>query len=150
MTFEEKTTWVTAIVTLIVPVAYFALILRQLQVVPAEQIAYQKPMLIAIGTSIVLTIVGSILVAIGSAVSAEIRQEGSAKSMDRTDERDVFIGRRGEIVGYYVASAGAVVVLGMTMLQYPYFWIANILYLSFALATVVSSAVKLVAYRRGF
>ena len=41
-------------------------------------------------------------------------------------------------------------VLALTMLQYEYFWIANALYLSFVVATLVSSVVKLVAYHRGF
>jgi len=41
-------------------------------------------------------------------------------------------------------------VLAITMLEYPYFWIANALYLSFVIAALVSSVVKIVAYRRGF
>ena len=40
--------------------------------------------------------------------------------------------------------------LGLAMLEYEYFWIANTLYLSLVAAGLVSSAVKLVAYRRGF
>jgi hypothetical protein len=41
-------------------------------------------------------------------------------------------------------------VLALTMLEYEYFWIASALYLSFVVGTLVSSVVKLVAYRRGF
>ncbi len=41
-------------------------------------------------------------------------------------------------------------VLALTMLEYEYFWIASALYLSFAVGTLVSSAVKLAAYHRGF
>jgi hypothetical protein len=36
------------------------------------------------------------------------------------------------------------------MLEYDYFWIANTLYGSFAVAGLVSGIVKLRAYRRGF
>jgi hypothetical protein len=36
------------------------------------------------------------------------------------------------------------------MLRYDPFWIANALYLSFVVGALVSSAAKLVAYRRGF
>ena len=68
----------------------------------------------------------------------------------RKDERDVSINRRGQSVGYYVSSAGAVAALALTMLEYPYFWIANALYLGFVVATLVGAAVKIVAYRRGF
>jgi hypothetical protein len=61
------------------------------------------------------------------------------------DHRD-----RGELVGYYASSVGVLLALGLTMLKYDYFWIANVLYLSFVIAGAVSAAVKLVAYRRGF
>ena len=116
----------------------------------AADIAYQRPLLIAIGASIVLTIVGSILTGIGTGISAELRGRSASGEIDRKDERDKTISRRGDLIGYYVASAGMVGVLALTMLQYEYFWIANALYLSFVVATLVSSVVKLVAYHRGF
>ena len=84
--------------------------------------------------SIILTILGTIAMAIATAVGAEITGNGSVDDIDRTDERDISISRRGDVVGYYVASAGAVVALILTMLEYDYFWIANTLYLSFAVA----------------
>ena len=43
---------------------------------------------------------------------------------------NVPIGRRGELVGYYVASAGALGVLALAMTRQDQFWIANALYLS--------------------
>ena len=88
--------------------------------------------------------------AIATAVGAEITGTGSVDDIDRKDERDISIGRRGDVVGYYVASTGAVVALILTMLEYDYFWIANTLYLSFAVAGLVAGIVKLRAYRRGF
>ncbi len=149
MTFEEKTQWVYLLVAAIVPAVYFADVLRQLSTTPASQIAYQRPMIIAIVASVLLTIVGSIIAAIGSAISAEIAGR-DASEIDKKDERDVLIGRRGELVGYYVTSVGVVGVLVLTMLEYDYFWLANALYLTFVIAAIVSTAVKLVAYRRGF
>lgn len=150
MPFEEKVTWVEAVVFAIVPVAYFVDVLGQLGQVSASEIAYQRPMLIAIGVSIVLTILGSIAMGIGSGISAEIMEPGSAADIGRTDERDRTIGRRGDLVGYYVSSVGVVGALVLTMLESDYFWIANALYLSFVIASLVSATVKLVAYRRGF
>ena len=143
-------TWVNAVVSAIVPAVYFTIVLGQLAQVPASEIAYQRPMLIAIGVSIVLTILGSIAMGIGSGISAEIMEPGSGADIGRTDERDVTIGRRGELVGYYVSSVGVVGAMALTMLEYDYFWIANTLYLAFVVAAVVSAAVELVAYRRGF
>jgi hypothetical protein len=156
MPFEEKMTWVALVVTAVVAAVYFAVVLPQLSTTPAAEIAYQRPMIIAIVTSIILTILGAIVTAVatavGTAVSAEIRGEGPVKDIeiDRKDERDTHIGRRGELAGYYVASAGMVIVLVITMMQFAYFWIANVLYLSFIAASIVTSVVKLVAYRRGF
>ena len=68
----------------------------------------------------------------------------------RSDERDKQISRRGDLVGFYVSSAGVVLALGITMLEYEHFWIANTLYLSFVVGSVIGSIVKLAAYRRGF
>ena len=150
MPFEEKVTWVGVVVSAVVAAVYFSVILGRLGDAPVIEIAYQRPLLIAIGAVIVLTIVGSIAMGIGTGISAEITGRGSAEDIGRKDERDVRIGRRGELVGYYVASIGMLGVLVLTMLEYDYFWIANALYLSFVVAALVSSAVKLVAYRRGF
>jgi hypothetical protein len=114
------------------------------------EIAYQRLLLIAIGALIVLTIVGTIVTAIGTAIFAEITGSGSVDDVGRDDERDADISRRGELIGYYVSSAGALGVLALAMLRYDQFWIANALYLSFVVGALVASVAKLVAYRRGF
>ena len=150
MPFEEKMTWVNAVVTVIIPVAYFAIMLGRLRDVSAAEITYQWPLLIAIGTSIVLTIVGSILAGIGTGISAELRGRSASDEIDRKDERDKQIRRHGDLIGFYVSSVGMVGVLALTMLEYEYFWIASALYLSFVVGTLVSSVVKIVAYHRGF
>jgi hypothetical protein len=150
MPFEEKTTWVSVVIGLLVPVVYFATVLPQLAETPAADIAYQKPLIIAVVASIILIIVGTIAMAIATAVGAEITGTGSVDDIDRKDERDVSISRRGDVVGYYVASIGAVAALILTMLEQDYFWIANTLYLSFVVASLVAGIVKLRAYRRGF
>ncbi len=150
MPFEEKMTWVSVVVGLLVPLTYVAVVLPQLSDTAAAEIAYQPALVISVVASIVLTIAGAIAMAIATAVGAEITGTGSVDDIDRKDERDVQIGRRGDVVSYYVASVGAVAALIITMLEYEHFWIANTLYLSFALAGVVGGIVKLRAYRRGF
>ncbi len=150
MSFEEKMTWVAVTVTALVSAIYFTVVLGQLGDVPASEIAYQPTLVVAIVASVVMMVIGAIIMAIGTAISAEITGEGSVEDINTKDERDVVISRHGDLIGYYVSSVGVVVVMGLTMLEYDYFWIANALYLSFAIASVVSSAVKLVAYRRGF
>ncbi|KAF0209525.1 MAG: hypothetical protein FD171_250 [Actinobacteria bacterium] len=158
MAFEEKLTWVSAVVSTSVAAVYFSIILGEVRTVPAAEIAYQVPLLIAIGLLVVLTVIGAIVTAIvtaiGAAVTAEITGEGSAEDavddLDRMDERDADINRRGELIGYYVTSAGAVGVMALAMLRYDQFWIANALYLSFVVGALVASVAKLIAYRRGF
>ena len=150
MPFEEKITWVGLVVAVVVPVAYFAIMLGRLGDVSAADISYQWPLLIAIGASIVLTIVGSILAGIGAGISAELKGRRASDDIDRKDERDVRISRRGDLIGFSVSSVGMVGVLALTMLEYDYFWIASALYLSFVVGTFVGSAVKIASYHRGF
>jgi hypothetical protein len=150
MPFEEKITWVNGLVTIVVPVVYFVVMIGRLQSTSASDIGYQRALIIAIVASVVLTIVGSIAAGIGTGISAELRGRKAADDIDRKDERDKTISRRGDLIGYYVASAGMVGVLILTMLETDYFWIANALYLSFVVAMAVSTVVKPVAYRRGF
>jgi len=155
MSFEEKVTWANAVVATAVSAVYFAVVFGQLGRLAASEIAYQWPLLVAIGAGIVLNIVCAILVGIGSGIATGISNAVSGDDLPLEcaylkDERDTVIGRQGELVGYYVLSAGAVAVLALTMLKFDYFWIANVLYLSFVVASVVSSAVKIAAYRRGF
>jgi hypothetical protein len=149
MPFEEKVTWVGLVVAVVVPMAYFAIMLGRLGDVSAADISYQWPLLIAIGVSIVLTIVGSIMAGIGSGISAELHGRSASGDLG-TDERDKQISRHGDRIGFSVSSVGMVGVLALTMLEYEYFWIASALYLSFVVGTLVSSVVKIVAYRRGF
>jgi hypothetical protein len=99
---------------------------------------------------VVLTVIGAIVMSIGTSVTATIHGRKPEDEIDRKDERDKIISRHGDLVGYYVASAGMIGVLVLTMLEADYFWIAGALYLSFVVAMVVSSLVKLVAYHRGF
>jgi hypothetical protein len=150
MPFEEKFTWVSAVVSAGVAAVYFATVIGQVGTIPVAEIAYQRHLLMAIGALIVLTILGTIGMAIGSAISAKITGKGSVDDIDRKDERDADINRRGELIGYYVSSAGALGVLALAMLRCDPFWIANALYLSFVAGALVASAAKLVAYRRGF
>jgi MFS family permease len=143
-------TWVSVVVTILVPAVYFVTVLGRLQDTNAADIAYQRSLITAIIATVILTIAGAIVMAVGTSVSAELRGRRAADEVDREDERDKTISRRGDLIGYYVASGGMVVVLALTMMKYEYFWIANTLYLSFVVATLVSAVVKLVAYHRGF
>jgi hypothetical protein len=150
MPFEEKMTWVSLVVAIAVPIWFFATMIGRLQTMPAADVAFQKPLIIAIVASVVLMVIGAILMSIATSVTAAAKGRTPEEDIDRKDERDKTISRHGDLVGYYVASAGAVGVLVLTMLEVEYLWIAGGLYLSFVVAMIVGSIVKLVAYHRGF
>jgi hypothetical protein len=154
MSFEEKVTWLSGAITLIVAGWYLRFVLDALGRLPVEQIAYQRALLIALGAMVVLTIAGTVAVAIGTAIAnaigVELTGKESADDVDRTDERDAVIEARGDRFAYYVVSALMVGALAMAMLEMPHFWIANAMFAAFVVAGMVGIAVKLVAYRRGF
>jgi hypothetical protein len=139
MSSEEKRAWISALVGVVVPVAYLATVLSKVPGADVATIAYVGPMLTSIGVGIGAAIVLAIVAAVVS-----------PKDADRTDERDREINRRGEYVGFYVMSIAAIVPLILAMAKAEYFWIAHALYLAFILAALASAVVKIVAYRRGW
>ena len=94
MPFEEKVTWVSAVVSVFVSAVYFSVVGGQLDSGPVSEIAYQRWMLIAVVATIAMTIVGSIMAGIGTGISAEITGKGSVDDIGLKDERDEHINRR--------------------------------------------------------
>lgn len=139
MSFEEKGTWLYLVIVVTMSLAYVAMIAGQIASVPVAEIDYQGPMLAAIGATIGLVIVGMIAIAISSPAEA-----------DKSDQRDKDINRLGEYVGGTVLAFGMFVPFVLAMVEAPYFWIANVMYLVFVIAGICGAAVKLVLYRRGF
>jgi hypothetical protein len=139
MSSEEKRTWISALVGVVVPVVYLVVVLSKVSGTDVATVAYVWPMLIAIGVGIGAGIVLDIVAAMVS-----------PKDAGKIDERDREINRRGEYVGFYVMSIAAVVPLVLAMAKVEHFWIAHALYLAFVLAALASAAVKIVAYRRGW
>jgi len=150
MSFKEKMAWVSALVTAVVGAVYFGVVSARLDGAAVSEIDYKWWMIGAIGATIVASIVGAIVMAIATAIRAEITGEGSVDDVDREDERDKSIDRRGELFGYYVSSVGVLAALGLAWLRQDQFWIANALYLFCLVGAVVSSVAKIVFYRRGF
>lgn len=150
MAFHERFTWVNVVVTLLVATAYYSHIGPQLGQQPVSEIAYVVPIVWATLGMIVLNIVGAIGVAVASAIAVEVTGEGSVDHLDREDERDKSISRRGDLAGYYVTSALMIGVFVLTVLELPHFWIANAIFTAFVIAGLTTAGVKLVTYRRGF
>jgi MFS family permease len=89
----------------------------------------------AIVASIVLRIIGSIF---------------SRDNKDRKDARDRQIYQFGQSVGIGFIIAGAVGAMVLAFVVAPHFWIANVIYLGFVLASVAGSIARVAAYRGEF
>ena len=139
MSFEEKNVWIFAVVTVGAFGIYVVTILGRAQGTPLTEVPYVGAMLWSIGAAIAASIVGRVVIA-----------AAWPRDADRTDQRDKEIYRFGEYVGQWLVVIGAAVALLLAMAEVDHFWIANELYLAFVLAALLSSAAKLVAYRRGF
>ena len=139
MSFKEKSTWIMAVITVGAYVAYLNLILGRADNAPLTEVPYASTLLWTIGAVMVASIVAHIAVAIASPQDA-----------DKADQRDREIERHGDYTGHWFIVTGAVAALGMSMAELSHFWIANVIYLAFVLATLLGSAAKILAYRRGF
>jgi len=138
MSFEEKNTWIYGLTAVLGAAAYAVIVGSQIPTTPVTEIDYVVPMIAVIVGAIVLSILAIIVVSIASPSEA-----------DKRDERDRQVNTRGDQVGFYVMSVLALVPLGLAFAEAEHFWIANSLYLAFVVTAVVSSVVKITAYRRG-
>lgn len=131
MSAEERRVWIQGGVAVAGYVVYLLLL--------AGGVGYKVAMLWTIGGGIV----GGIVVSI---VAGMIWREG----LGEKDQRDREIDRFGQHIGTSMLVIGALAGLVLTLLEWPYVWIANALYLGFVLSAVLSSIASIVAYRRGF
>jgi hypothetical protein len=136
---EEKHAWIMAVVTVASYAAYLIIILGRADQTPLTEVSYASTLLWTIGAAIAASIVLHIVV-----------DTASPKDAHRKDQRDREIGRFGEHVGQSFVVIGGVAALGMSMAELNHFWIANAIYLAFALSAVLGSVTKIFAYRRGF
>lgn len=143
MTIGERTTWCYGILVILTMTAYFAVVLPELAGKPASDIAWQAPMLIAIGVVIVGTIVGTIVSTIAAAIISRDPHE-------ETDIRDKQIDRHGERSTLAVTGFGIATVLALAMFEVDQFWIGSALFATGAIGSIWGSVVKIRAYRNSF
>jgi hypothetical protein len=138
MTYEEKGKWIYLVTSIVGFVVYLGIILSRAQDMPMAEISYASTLLWVIGIAIAVTIIGQIVIAIA--------KPGEA---DKKDQRDKDINRFGDNVGGIVLGFGMMVPFGLVLAEFDYFWIANAMYSAYVLSAVISTTVKIVAYRRG-
>ena len=142
MVYEERNVWAGLIVSPIVMVVYIVLVLQQADGGPLTAVDWFPLMLWSIGGGIVATI----LLSIAWGIVAGMREPDG---VGRSDIRDRDIGRMGARVEQaFVAIAGLGVIV-LCGLGADVFWIANTMYLGFAVAALVGGIARAIAYRRG-
>lgn len=139
MASEEQRAWITLVVSVSAYIVYAVVVVGRLNDEPASQVPYRAAMLVAIGGSIVVAIVLSIVAAIVT-----------GRGADKPDVRDREIHRASEYIGQSFVVIGGVAALVLAMLEVDFFWIANAVYLCFVLSALVGSVAKIAAYRVGF
>ena len=118
---------------------YLSIIFSRAGTVPLADVSYVSTLLWTIGLVILVSIWLHVMMAMHNPREANME-----------DQRDKEIHRYGEYIGQWVVVAGAMAALLMSLVEIEHFWIANTVFLSFVLSSVIGSAIKITAYRRGF
>lgn len=139
MSYEETGVWSYLVAAVVTYAVYVALLVRRADGGPLVDTPYVSLLLWMLLVSVVISVVARVVL-----VAA---RPGEGQEVDVRDRQ---IARHGDTVGGQVLSIAVVGVLVLAVLEVDHFWIANAVYLAFVLQAVVSSAAKLVAYRRGF
>lgn len=139
MAYEEKSAWIMAAVTIVTYLWYLKTILGRAAGVPLAEVPYAATLLWTVGVAVVLIVIAHIVTA-----------ATAPRDAGKRDQRDREINRFGEYIGQSFVVVGGVAALGMALMELDHFWIANVIYLCFALSAVLGSVAKIFAYRRGF
>lgn len=138
LSFEEKIAWGGLIVAIVHVTVYLGVLLTRAASTPMPETPYVDALLWSLGAGILAMIVLSIVVA------STTGKDGRA-----TDIRDKQITARAEFTARGVLIASALAAMILAMLELDGFWIANVLYLGFALSAMLETVTKIALYRRG-
>jgi hypothetical protein len=140
--YEERNAWASLVVGVVGMAVYAFVVLGEAGGRPVSEIDWAPIMLITIGAAIV----GAIVLSIVWGILAGLRDPESA---GRSDERDRDIARMGDRVGQSFLVVSGLGALVLCAFEADWFWIANTVFVGFALSAVVGGIARVVAYRRG-
>ncbi|GAA2976979.1 hypothetical protein JOD63_003288 [Microbacterium terrae] len=142
MAYAERNTWAQLIASILGTAVYLVIVVPQLFQKPVDEIDWVWPMVWTILAAIVL----SIVVSIGWGIAAGMRDPDEEHT---ADQRDRDIERFGDRVGQAFAVIGSLVALVLCMVEAPWFWIGNAIFLGFFLSATLGGFARLAAYREG-
>lgn len=142
MVYGERNVWASLGVSVVTMTAYVIVVLQSAGPGPLADVDWLPLMLWTIGVSIVATIIVSI---IWGMVAGARDPDGVGGS----DVRDRDIGRMGTRVEQSFLVIAGLGVIFLCAVGADVFWIANTMFLGFAVSTIVGGAARVIAYRRG-
>lgn len=105
---------------------------------PLVDTAYGDLVAWTVGGGLVVTIIGSIAIAIAG-----------GRSGRRTDMRDKQIARLADAVGASFVTIGGMAALILAIVEVDHFWIGNVIYLAFVTSGLLSSLARILMHRFG-
>lgn len=142
MVYHERAAWAGLIAAIGTITAYALIMLGRIDGRDLDTVDWFPPMLWAVGGGIVL----SILITIVWGIVAGMRDRDAATTSDIRDRDISRMGGRVEQAFLVIAGLG---VIALCALDAHVFWIANTMFLGFAVAAVVGGIARVIAYRRG-
>ena len=138
-TFQEKTTWLYGVVSVVTGVTYFAIVGARARGVPAAEVEWVWPMVWCMIGCLVAMIVGSLAIYLAS-----------PRAGRKADQRDREIERYGNYSGQAFGTFAMLAALILTMTGATHFWIANTIFPGCFISGFLGSLVRIVVYRIGF
>ncbi|MFK4834710.1 hypothetical protein ACI3KY_03155 [Microbacterium sp. ZW T2_14] len=142
MVYEERNIWASLIAGVVGVAVYVILVLQQAGGGPLTEVDWVPLMLWTIGGSIVAAIVISI---VWGMLAGLTDPEGVGKS----DQRDRDIAHMSTRVGQAFLVIAGLGVIVLCAFEADWFWIANCMFLGFAVSSIIGGVASVVAYRRG-
>ena len=139
MTFQEKTTLLYGVVSVVTGITYFAIVGARAQGIPAAEVEWVWPMAWCMIGCLVAMILGSLAIYLAS-----------PRDGRKADQRDREIERYGNYTGQIFATFATAAALILTMTGATHFWIANTIFLGCFVSGFLGALVKIVVYRVGF
>ncbi|MDP9843901.1 hypothetical protein [Streptosporangium lutulentum] len=137
MTLEEKRAWIRLVVAVVAYGGYVIVVSGRAGGQPLAEAPYAAALLWSVGAAVVAAIVAEVAIGVVNPKASLVK-----------DVRDREIGWLGDHVGQSFVVIGAVAAMLMAMAGWERFWIANVVYLCFALSSVLGNVTKVVVYRR--
>lgn len=138
MTYEEKRSWIRLTAAVLGYGGYLAAVLAGLGDRPLAEARYAPALLFSLAVAV-----------IAGAAATGVLAVRTPRPARATDERDREIGRFGDHVGQAFVVIGALAAMGMAIAGTAAFWIANVIYLGFALSAIAGGAARVAVYRTG-